>query len=285
MSGTRLVWISFSLTDSLNVRCGSRFDDAITLPDWEGYNAAEGVYLNQIHWPDTSGIMSGSGRMKVRTTDMAVISQKLLVCGILTPFSCVRMVTGHSPAKGNSPGPSVDVIEGLRRWLLIWSLAHPHSLASDGMATATVRLALECMRTCHWFCIGIVMVGRHVNLWCSYTMVRLAQRHSDHERQMLPTTEPYESEKSKLMSWSAIRYVRVWRDSYQKCNTLIPHWHEHDNLAEFVAISTMCIHLECKSQRMLLSNSWKMKYRCACVTSRAVSINRSHCSSKEKNKV
>ena len=56
--------------------------------------------------------MSGSGRTRVRTADTAVDSYKLL-SGILSPISYVRLVTGHSPAKGNSSGLSDDMIERL----------------------------------------------------------------------------------------------------------------------------------------------------------------------------
>jgi len=38
--------------------CGFISDDAITLPDRMGYNPAEHVIFNQIHFPDTRGIMS-----------------------------------------------------------------------------------------------------------------------------------------------------------------------------------------------------------------------------------
>jgi hypothetical protein len=62
--------------------------------------------------------------------------------------------------------------------------------------------------------------------------------------------------------------VRLWPDSYQLRNVLIPELHEHDNLGEFVAISTMRIQVptclsmhaddkECKRQSTLLSESWK----------------------------
>jgi len=43
---------------------------------------------------------------------MAIASRKL-VHGILSPISYVRLVTGHSLAKGNGPGLSSGVIEGL----------------------------------------------------------------------------------------------------------------------------------------------------------------------------
>jgi len=32
--------------------------------------------------------------------------------------------------------------------------------------------------------------------------------------------------------------MRLWPDYGQECNALIPQLHEHDNLGEFVAIST-----------------------------------------------
>jgi len=62
--------------------------------------------------------------------------------------------------------------------------------------------------------------------------------------------------------------VQVWPDSYQERNTYLPHLHEHYNLGELVAISTVPIQVptslsihaddkECKTQSMMLSESWK----------------------------
>jgi len=62
--------------------------------------------------------------------------------------------------------------------------------------------------------------------------------------------------------------VRFWPDSDQGHNVLIPQLHEHDNLGEFMAISTMRIQVltslsmhaddkECKTESTFLSESCK----------------------------
>jgi len=68
---------------------------------------AERVVFNQIHFPTLAGVF-----LRGSPADMAIVSPKLS-SGILSPISHVRLVTGYSPAKGNSPGLSVGVIEGL----------------------------------------------------------------------------------------------------------------------------------------------------------------------------
>jgi len=143
---TPLDWISFGLADSLKRllrqliwRCGISAQS-------KGLRSCLACDLQPDSSPDTRGIVSGSGRTEVRTTDTAVTSHKLS-CGIFGAISCVRMVTGHSPAKGNSSALSVGLIERLWGWLLMWGLQHPGTLTCDGMATATVWLALHaCVR-------------------------------------------------------------------------------------------------------------------------------------------
>jgi len=162
----------------------------------------------------------------VRHADTAIISSKL-VCGILSPISWVRLLARHSPANGNSPGLSSDLIEGLWRWLMRWGLEHPSTLTWVGRATTQHRNVR--MSSIY---ISIVVVSRNVNLWCNYTTVLIPRsfgryvgswsRLPDHLRVRYP-------------SWSydlIYDIVQVWPDSYQERNAFIPHLHEHDNLGE-----------------------------------------------------
>jgi len=60
--------------------------------------------------------------------------------------------------------------------------------------------------------------------------------------------------------------MRVWPDSYQERNALIPHLHEHVNLGDtwqslpctfgMTCLSMHAYDNECKSQSTLLSESW-----------------------------
>jgi hypothetical protein len=63
-------------------------------------------------------------------------------------------------------------------------------LVSDYMATATVPLPIECMRTCRLIYDRIVVVGHHVNLSYSHTIVFNNLKTLSQCRYISPTTEP-----------------------------------------------------------------------------------------------
>jgi hypothetical protein len=91
---------------------GFIFEDAATLPDRMELALAKHVVFNQIHLTRYWLNYVWSGGTQVCTADPAIVSQKLS-SGILSPISCVRLVTGRSLVKGNGPGLRIGVIEGL----------------------------------------------------------------------------------------------------------------------------------------------------------------------------
>ena len=76
--------------------------------------------------------------------------------------------------------------------------------------------------------------------------------------------------------------MQLWPDSYQERNALIPQLHEHDNIWELVAISTMRIYMDAKhvAIKIIESERW-VRMR----NTREVSIKRSHCCSNDENKL
>jgi hypothetical protein len=134
----------------------------------------------------------------------------------------VRLVTGHSPVKGNSPDLSSDVSDGSWHWLLTWGLEHPLALAREEGNCNTVCVSFNL----HWHSSGwpprktmmqsyyIITLHKAV---C--TLCRQLSRLPNHTRVRCP-------------SWSydlIYDIVRVWPDSYQECNASLPHLHERDN--------------------------------------------------------
>jgi len=99
------------------------------------YNPAERVIFNQIHFPDTSGIMSGSGRTKVHTADMAIVSRIVNTWDFKTNLLCEVGALGNNRPKGMVPAWAVA-------WLKDSGMAvdmkpeHPHTLTCVGKATA-----------------------------------------------------------------------------------------------------------------------------------------------------
>jgi hypothetical protein len=128
MSGTRLDWISFGLADSLKHMLRQLIWWCNDFARSKGPQPCRAGYSQPDSFSKARVIMSDWSRAKeFVSTDTAIVSCKLLR-GILRPASCVTSEPGHSPAKGNSPGLSSSVIEGLWHWLLIWGLLHPRTL-------------------------------------------------------------------------------------------------------------------------------------------------------------
>jgi hypothetical protein len=94
-----------------------------------GYYPAERVIFNQIHFPMLEwlcliGVVQRSAYPQTRQSLVAAITWDLK-----TGYLMWCRSTGHSPAKGNGPGLSSSMIEGLWHWLLTWDLLHPRTLA------------------------------------------------------------------------------------------------------------------------------------------------------------
>jgi len=86
---------------------GFIFDDTATLPDRKGYNPAERVVFNQIHFPMLERLCLIGAEQSSSYPQTRQSSANIPLRRILSPDSYVRTVTGHSPAKGNSPGLSM----------------------------------------------------------------------------------------------------------------------------------------------------------------------------------
>jgi hypothetical protein len=151
----------------------------MTLPDRKGHNPAERVIFNQIHFPMLEwlcliGVEQRSSYPQTRQSLVAAITWDLKTGCLMW-----RRSTGQPPAKGNSPGLSSDVIEGLWHWLLIWDLLHPRALTrTEWQLQGLFVQRRKC--ACHLIYIGIVVVVRHVNLWCNHTIVLISSKASDH---------------------------------------------------------------------------------------------------------
>jgi len=123
---------------------------------------------------------------------------------------------------------------GERWWrcLFIWGLKHPRTLVCDGMATATSTVCFK-HSMCHLLNIGIVSVGRWLNLWHKHTIVSICGK-SDLTKYAYVIQLPNHTS-TRCPSWSCdLIYDIVWVccDSHQERNALIPHLHEHDNLRD-----------------------------------------------------
>jgi len=99
-------------------------DDVATLPDRMGYNPAEHVVFNQIDFPTVEWLclIGVDQRSSYPLAQQSSANMQLSV--ILSPASCVRTVTGHSPAKGNDPGLSMVWLRDydVGCWYEAWSI-------------------------------------------------------------------------------------------------------------------------------------------------------------------
>jgi hypothetical protein len=102
------------------------------------------------------------------------------------------------------------------------------------MATASIN------DTCRLIYIGIVVVVHHVTpMMQSYYSIDLLEEVCTLCQQcsQLPN---HTNVGCPSRSYDLIYDIAwVWPNSSQERNALIPHLHEHDNLGEFMAISTM----------------------------------------------
>jgi hypothetical protein len=175
--------------------------------------------------------------------------------------------TGHSPAKGNGPGLSSGVIEGLWHWLLIWGQLHPRILVCVGMATARM-LDSVIKLTCHLIYIGIIVVARHVNLWCNHTTALISSNTSVRYVGSIPNfrTIPVWDVQVEVMTWYMIScrcgliLIRSVTLLYLTCMYTITLG-IRGNLYHAHSVPTrLRMHAddkECKTQCTLLSESWK----------------------------
>jgi hypothetical protein len=75
--------------------------------------------------------------------------------------------------------------------------------------------------------------------------------------------------------------MQVRPDAYQERNALIPHLPEHNNQTDSWQSLPRSIHLKCKTESTLLSESWKGSMGVHASHSNELSIKRSHCSGNE----
>jgi len=103
---------------------GFIFDDAATLPNRKGYNPAERVVFNQIHFPTLKWLCLIGAEQRSLYLQARQSSAIMHLSGILSPASYVRTVTGHSPANGNGPGLSMVWLRDydVGCWYEAWSI-------------------------------------------------------------------------------------------------------------------------------------------------------------------
>jgi len=100
------------------------FDDAATLPDRKGYNPAERVVFNQIHFPTLEWLYLIGAEQRSSHPQARQLSANMQLSGILSPASYVRTFTGLSPANGNGPGLSMAWLRDydVGCWYEAWSI-------------------------------------------------------------------------------------------------------------------------------------------------------------------
>jgi hypothetical protein len=170
MSGTRLDWISFGLADSLNHTLRQLIWWCNDLARSKGLQPCQAGHFQPYSFSNSRVIMSDQSRAKEFVSADTAIDSCSYQVGSSYYYLMWWQSTGHSPTKGKGPGLSTGVIEGLWHWLMKWGLLHPRILVYVGMATARV-LGSDIKYACHLIYIGIVVVVRHVNLWCHHTTV------------------------------------------------------------------------------------------------------------------
>jgi hypothetical protein len=123
--------------------------------------------------------------------------QPELICGILRPISSVKSEYWTLPGQRELCRPKYGVTEKLWHWLMIWGLEPPCTLECDRMATARVLWYYQAYVSFNQrqHSRGWSPCKRMMQLyyWIIYPKTQLLCL------QMLQTTEPYESEMSKLM--------------------------------------------------------------------------------------
>jgi len=195
MSGTRLDSVNFGLADSLKHTLRQLIWGCNNLARSKGLQPCRAGYSGPDSFSNARVIMSDRSRAKeFASADTAIVSCKLLR-GILRPLSYASLEHWALPGQREWSRP-----EQRRDWGIMTLTVDMRSIASPhpgrcGMATARSLIY-----------IGIVVVVRHVNLWCNHTIVLISSKASDHYVAAFPITEPYESEMSKLKLWPDIWY-------------------------------------------------------------------------------
>jgi len=149
--------------------------------------------------------MSDQSRANEFVSADTVIVSCMLSSGILRPISYARLEHWALPGQREWSRPKQR-----RDWGIM-------ILAVDMRPIATPHIGLCRYGNCNGISfryevrvsliyISIVVVVRHVNLWCNHTIVLISSKTSDHYAAAFPITEPCECAMSKLKLWPDIWY-------------------------------------------------------------------------------
>jgi hypothetical protein len=170
MSGTRLDWLSFGLAKSLKHTLRQLIWWCNNFARSKGLQPCRAGYFQPDSFLNARVIMSDRSRAKeFVSADTAIVSCKLLR-GILRPLSYASLEHWALPGQREWSRPKQRRDWGIMTLAVdMRPIATPHTDLC-GMATASVRVSL--------IYIGIVVVVRHVNLWCNYTTVLICSKQS-----------------------------------------------------------------------------------------------------------